>query len=172
MDASFFTQKIGPAPVWAYGALGLGAALVVANYRAGKNPPKGAASDTADDTVPQDQVPAYITQNYITVNNEGDDAPTVPGVPTTPTVPPVAPPKTPAPPKPPVVTKPRAKAQEYRVKHGDTLSSIAKRYHTTWQAIWKFNTTAGNRPAATIKTLKNRGPNLLYANELILIPPK
>lgn len=58
----------------------------------------------------------------------------------------------------------------YKVVHGDTLSSIAARYHTTAAKLWAFNTTAGNRPAATIATLKKRGPNLLYAGETILIP--
>jgi LysM repeat protein len=56
------------------------------------------------------------------------------------------------------------------VKKGDTLSAIAAKYHTTWQALWKWNTTKGNRPASTIATLLGRGPNDLVVGEEIDIP--
>lgn len=83
--------------------------------------------------------------------------------------------KTPAPAKkPPVTVKKPTPAKkpplQYKVVHGDTLSSIAARYHTTAAKLFAYNTTPGNRPAATIATLKKRGPNLLYAGETILIP--
>lgn len=69
----------------------------------------------------------------------------------------------------PGAPKPRA---TYTVKHNDTLTSIARKYGTTADALFKYNTTPGVRPAATEATLKKRGKNLLYANEKILIPPK
>ena len=73
--------------------------------------------------------------------------------------------------KPPTQGAPKP-AGTYTVKHGDTLTSIAKKYGFTWQELYKYNTTPGVRPASTEATLKKRGPNLLYANEKILIPPK
>ena len=56
----------------------------------------------------------------------------------------------------------------YTVKRGDTLSGIAKKYHTTWQTIWNFNLKY--RSAATRAILKARGPNLIYAGQTFWIP--
>lgn len=169
------TKKVGPMPMWAWGAAGLGAALaysLISRAKASKD--SSADSDTATaTTVPADQIPDFI--NQVTVNNPAGPGPVAtapPSTPSTPTAPPVAPPKTTTP-APPSTSKPApAKAISYKVKSGDTLSSIAKRYGTTWQSLWSYNTTSGNRPADTIKTLKSRGPNLLYAGETILIPSK
>lgn len=61
-------------------------------------------------------------------------------------------------------------AISYRVVAGDTLSSIAAKYHTTAAALYAYNTTPGVRPASTIATLKKRGPNLIYSGETILVP--
>lgn len=167
-----WVKKMGPLPMWGWGAVLLGLALVYSFISRGKAPKKddAPAEDTAD-TVPADQVPSYINQNYITTNVTGPAAPAGPA----PVVPPTAPGKVTGTPKPgPVVVAkpPPKKAIEVRVKHGDTLSSIAKKYGTTWQSLFAYNTTAGIRPAQTIKVLKQRGPNKLFANELILIPPK
>ena len=60
----------------------------------------------------------------------------------------------------------------YRVKKGDTLTSIAKKYGVSEANLWAYNTTKGVRPASTISLLKSRGQNLLFSNEEILIPPK
>lgn len=68
----------------------------------------------------------------------------------------------------PPSNKPRA---TYTVKKGDSLSDIAKKYGISEATLWKYNITAGVRPAATIATLKARGQDLLYSNEKILIPP-
>lgn len=43
----------------------------------------------------------------------------------------------------------------YRVRSGDTLSSIAKRYHTYWQTLAKIN--------------KLKNPNLIYVGQLLRI---
>lgn len=74
--------------------------------------------------------------------------------------------------KPPTTSGPPKPRATYVVKKGDTLSGIAKKYGTTATALFKYNTTKGVRPAETIATLKKRGPNLIYSNEKILIPPK
>lgn len=46
----------------------------------------------------------------------------------------------------------------YRVKSGDTLSSIAAEFHTTWEAIYDANRD------------KISNPNLIYPNEVLVIP--
>lgn len=56
----------------------------------------------------------------------------------------------------------------YKVKKGDTLSGIAKKYGTTASAIWKYNLK--NRKPSTAKTLKKRGPNLIYRGGSFYIP--
>lgn len=67
-------------------------------------------------------------------------------------------------------------ARVYRVQPRDTLSSIAAKFDIpSWQTLWDYNIGTGpgtaNRPAGTILTLKDRGPDLLYAGEEIYIPP-
>lgn len=87
----------------------------------------------------------------------------------------VKPPAKPAPvkatPKKPAPVKaPAKKPIAYKVVHGDNLSTIAAKYHTTAAKLFTYNTTPGVRPAATIAELKKRGPNLIYAGETIYIP--
>jgi len=86
---------------------------------------------------------------------------------------PVTPPAKP-PTKPPTKTPPKPAAPKYtvyKVQHGDNLSTIAAKYHTTWQALWSFNTGSNSpRDASAKATLLKRGPNLLYAGEEIYIP--
>lgn len=172
-------KKLGPLPAWGWGAILLAAALL---WSLGQS--RAQEKDTADtgtevQTVPSDQVPDFISQVYsTTINNlPAPTAGTSPKPPPTNTLPkpvdapPVSPPKqtTPAAPAKPKPAAPK-KPISYKVKSGDTLSSIAKKYGTTWQKLWAYNTKAGVRPADTIKTLKARGPNLLYSGETILIP--
>lgn len=52
----------------------------------------------------------------------------------------------------------KAKPKSYTVRSGDNLSAIAKRYHTSWQAI--YNANRGR--------IKN--PNLIYPGEKLVIP--
>lgn len=83
---------------------------------------------------------------------------------------PVVPPNNPPPNNPPPV-KPPGKVPPhdvYVVKRGDTLSSIAKHFNTSWQAIWSFNLKY--RSPATIAILKARGPNRIYAGQTFWIP--
>lgn len=176
-------KKLGPLPAWAWGGILLAAALLwsLGQSRAqAKDTGAGDATSGGEvGTVPSDQVPDFISQVYsTTINNLPSPTPETPppaDTPPTKTAPPSSPPKTTTPPKstPKPAPKPAAKKPiSYKVKHGDSLSSIAKKYGTTWQALWAYNTKAGVRPADTIKTLKARGPSLLYSGETILIPQK
>lgn len=56
----------------------------------------------------------------------------------------------------------------HKVKRGETLSTIAKKYGTTWQTIWNFNLKY--RSASTRAILKARGPNLIFAGSTFWIP--
>jgi LysM repeat protein len=58
----------------------------------------------------------------------------------------------------------------YKVKKGDTLSGIAKKYGISTSALWNYNLK--NRKASTVKTLKKRGPNLIYRGGTFYIPKK
>lgn len=178
---SLLTSKWGPMPVWAWAGIGLVAAWLYAKWRSGQQSKTQAAqqADTAD-AEPTDVAPQFIIEN----NMPGIGAPTTPQAPiTTPAgpVPVTVPPgKSPSPPGVPVKKPPPPRQVHpgknkkpplaYKVKSGDKLSTIAERHHTTWQALWTYNTTPGNRPADTIKTLKDRGPDLIFPGETILIP--
>lgn len=182
--------KAGPLPVWAWAGLGtVLLAIVLMRKKAKSTDTSKAAADqsnanlgsaaelanmfTVAGLMPYQGGDVYI--NTTETNNEGPSKPhptplpqPIPGGGDHPGKPPTGgghkPPTGPSGPP-----KPRS---TYVVKHGDTLSGIAKKYGTSWQALFKYNTTSGVRPAETIATLKKRGPNLLYANEKILIPPK
>lgn len=165
------TRKVGPLPVWAWGGLGLGAALAVASWRRSKGGAgnEGAAAPGVDDGVldalPETLQPIYVDADQYTITlpevPPGGGRPPTSPAPETPPAPPTAPAKTPP--------KPRA---EYRAKKGDTLEAIAKKYGLTWQALFRYNTTPGVRPADTIQIIKNRGPKDIHVDSLWLIPPK
>lgn len=180
-ERSLLTSKVGKVPVWVLALGGLVLAWLYAKWRDTKAAAAAANTEqvaTATEAQGQDVAPQFIIENNMPAEA---GAPAAPSAPVTPTSPPpvVTPPgkspnpPTTTPPKKPPARKPPAKKKPpivHRVKHGETLSSIAKHYHTTASALWKYNTTAGNRPAHTIATLKKRGPDLLYAGEEIDIP--
>lgn len=116
-------------------------------------------------------------------------SPTSPDQPPPTTTPPPKPkpphPPTPSDPKPPVVKPPPkpkppvpGRTPPYRTvritKSGQTLSSLVATYnakyktHHTWQSVWDFNLKY--RSAATVKTLKARGPNKTYVGSSFWIP--
>jgi hypothetical protein len=64
----------------------------------------------------------------------------------------------------------RPSYEEYRVKPGENLSSIAKRYGLTWQDIWNYN--LAERSPETVNILKGRGPNKTYSNSMFYIPDR
>lgn len=182
-----FTRKLGPAPLWVWMLAGLGIALAISAIRGNRQKAAQAANaqpsaaGTGAGAGPS-QVPPFIIQNFPGSGVPGPQGPAgatgpagptgAAGAPGAPAAPPVVPPAVPTPPQgtPPPPSAPR-EPLEYRVKPGDTLSSIAQRYGTSAQRLWQYNTSAeGGRPQSTINTLLQRGPNLLYSNELILIP--
>jgi len=71
-------------------------------------------------------------------------------------------------PKPKPKPKPTPGHRLYTVKRGDNLSSIASKNGMQWQDIWNYNLK--NRNPATVKTLKKRGPNLIYKGSTFYIP--
>lgn len=84
---------------------------------------------------------------------------------------PVIPPTNPPPNNPPPTKPPDNKIPPHIVhvvKRGETLSTIAKKYGTTWQTIWNFNLKY--RSAATRAVLRARGPNLIFAGSTFWIP--
>jgi LysM repeat protein len=175
--------KLGPFPVWVWAGLGT---ILLAVFLMRKKSQSGNDKAAADQSN-ADLGSAAELANMFTVAGlmpyQGGDV----YVNTTTTTPPPKSGGTPwQPPKPPVhalpvlpkpgskptkptVPKPRA---TYVVKKNDTLTKIAKQYGVSVATLWKYNTTAGVRPAQTIATLKKRGPNLIFPNEKILIPPK
>lgn len=191
---TFLTKKAGALPVWGWALLGLILAYAYSRYQSNKATKADNATTSASTVAgePNTSPPEFVIEENlppgaptdVTVNTPVTVSP--PGMAPAPPVggghhPPVGEPPPPVrgtgpspaptpphagPPSPPGRKEPIV----YRVVHGDTLSSIAARYHTTWQALWAYNTTPGNRPASTIATLKQRGPNLIYAGEEILIP--
>lgn len=136
----------------------------------------GSASQLANEFWQAGIMPFMGGDVYVTQTNTNNPAPT-PGTPV-----PTGPGPKPPPPKaggvvvikPPV--KPSTAPLVYRVKKGDTLDAIAKRYGLSWKQLYTYNISTGakgaNRPASTIATLKSRGPDYLVSNEEIDIPKK
>jgi LysM repeat protein len=184
-------------PVWLWALIGLAVAWAYAKYKSSKATSAAATAATSSDTTEGTEAvaPQFVIENNLPTDNLTVNTTSTPvQTPTGPNPPVVTPPGTaPGPPvatnpdkppttgKPPVTTKPPVRVVkppvskkkppiQYKVVHGDTLSSIASRYHTTVDKLWTYNTTPGVRPADTIATLKSRGKNLLFAGETILIP--
>lgn len=189
-SGNFLTQKAGPLPVYAWAGGGLGVALLIAKFRAAKQDQAAAKQQQPATTLasqPEGTAPQFVIQNmYPWAPSQPVQGPvtappvvTPPGTTTTPPVigkppvqgPPVQGPAPTSPTTPPAAGVSKPAAQWYTVVHGDTLSSIAKRYGTTADKIWQYNTTPGNRNAEAIATLRSRGPNLIYAGTKFLIPP-
>jgi len=191
------TQKKGPLPVWAWAGLGLAGAYAYSRYKAGKTSSSTSTATTAGTAAvgePAGTPPDFVIENNlpgapasIPAAPAGAPTPSTPITPGTP-LPVVTPPNTvPWPPilvKPPVPPTPAPPGKapspapppvhrgplSYVVVTGDNLSSIAAKHGTSASALYAYNTTPGNRPAATIATLKQRGPDLIFPGETILIP--
>lgn len=195
-NESFLAAKWGPLPVWAWAALGLVIAYVFNKYRASKQPAPATDTSTATTSsaqaegqavapqfiIEENQAPEYNVQTVTTGGNPGERA----HAPTPTPPPPVSAPVTPTAPNPPVTsppvskqpsktTPPKAKPPiEYRVPagSGESFTSIAKKfgYKAGGQALYQYNITSSPHSAAAKNTMKARGPNLLYGNELVYIP--
>lgn len=174
-------SKIGGIPVWVIAVVGTG---ILTFFLWRKSSSQADATQAAADQTSTDLGSAAELANffdtsglmpyqggdvYVTqTNNPGNTGGTVSQPPTT------TPPSTGGvtTPKPPATAKPF----EYKVKKGDSLVAIAKKYGLTATQLYDYNIGTGskgaNRPASTIATLKSRGPNLLYSGETIDIPKK
>lgn len=184
-------SKLGPLPVWGWtllGTIALALFLIRQKNKSGDtsqaaadqtNSNLGSAAELANMFEVAGLMPYQGGDVYINTTTTQNPPPSK----TTPTPPTTKPPTTTPPTTKPPTSKlptpgtkkpsgPPKPVATYRVKKGDTLSSIAKKYGFTWQQLYKYNTTSGVRPASTIATLKARGPNKLFSNEAILIPPK
>ena len=194
--ASPFTRQVGPLPMWGWMGLLLAAAVVYSQWHKNKAAAAAANTNTAGTVQDSSQTPPFIIQNYTSYPGTGAQGPQGPPGPTGPPGasgtgstggvwsgganhpggPVSSPPSTPTPTPPPVSTTTNAQPVVYRVQPGDTLTSIAAKYHVPggWQALYNYNIGTGpgtaNRDASTIATLKQRGPNLIYSNEAIYIP--
>lgn len=181
-----FTRKLGPLPVWAWMGVGLGMALAVSLWR--KNKTASTASTTTAGTATtatSTQTPPFIIQNYTGAGAQGPAGPAGPAgstgatgaTGTTGATGSVGVTGTPIPQpgtgkKPPAGGGKNPQPIVYRVKPGDTLSSIAERYHVPGgpQALYNYQLSSPLRSAQAKQEIKQRGPNLLYSNEEILIP--
>lgn len=183
VSGNLLQQKWGPLQVWVWALIGLGAAYLYAKHKAASTSSTQTATTATAAGEPATSPPQYVIENNLPPSGAPPIPPT-PGTTSSPPVitppgtgvtPPIAvqggnPPKAGGPPTPVSAPPPPASPISYTVVSGDTLSSIAAKYGTTWQTLWAYNTTPGNRPAQTIAILKQRGPNLIYAGETILIP--
>lgn len=180
--AGFLATKLGPLPLWAWGAAGIAVLLYI---RMRSNAATAAAAPVATDTAGASQIPQFINQTYTTVTPPvADPEPAPPGGPPVVKPPvvkkPILLPPVKKPPikvvKPPVVVKPShpapvpphkapvaPRAVVYTVVAGDNLSSIAARYNTTWQTLWNNNRAAGGGLS------QNTNPNLIYAGQKIVV---
>lgn len=197
-SSEFLTQKAGVLPVWGWGALGLGAAYAYSRYQANKAG-QGTATTATTDAAGQStsSAPQFIIENNeppggwgsvsVPVNITSPAPVPVTTPPGTGTGPPVTTPPPPSHPiqggqppsqgppqssKPTPAPKPAPKAPiAYKVQHGDNLSTIAAKYHTTAAALFSYNTgpQSPHSPQARAELLK-QGKNLIYAGQTIYIP--
>jgi len=187
-DEFGLTSTIGPLPVWGWMGISLALVLIYTQWRKNKTASKTSTTATAPPTTATDQTPPFIIQNYTQTpaGVPGPAGPSGPAGPTGATGPaggttpghnpfpnPIPVPVGPAQP----VSMPTTKQPlAYRVKPGDTLAKIASAYHVNGgaQALYQFNIGSGpgsaNRSAKDVATLKQRGPDLIYSNEVIYIP--
>jgi len=170
------TTPIGPLPLWGWMGIVLALVVLYSQWRKNKAAAKPASTATPA-TSTTDQTPPFIIQNY-TQTTPGPAGATGPAGPTGATGPAGGPsigPTVPSP-LPPVHAPVTVKPMAYRVKPGDTLDKIASANHVAGggQTLFEYNIGTGpfsaHRSAQDIATLKQRGPNLLYSNEVIYIP--
>lgn len=80
---------------------------------------------------------------------------------------PTIPPPTPKPVPKPAPKPTPGKHTYYTVRRGDSLTKIAKAYHTTWQNLFNENRIGRRRPDGKMGTIAN--PNLIFPGQVILI---
>lgn len=146
------TKKVGPFPVYVYGIIGVGAVSVGLYLRKRtKGPSLGEPGNLPDDEYPVESGTSFPATQEGPPNGYGpiNINPVI-------NLPPLGHPVWTTPPKPPPIVrkppvhitpkwpkaptpKPKPPIKVYTVARGDTLSAIARRYHTTWQKIFAMN---------------------------------
>lgn len=183
MELTFWKEKSGPLPNWAWGGLGLGAAVAYSSWR--KNKADGDKADTATSTssgieLPGDVAPTYVFQNYdqdVTTINEapaGGGRPPVttlpaplPGPAPKPSTPKPRPPTTPKPPSAPKgkwVTV--AKWNSKKAPWNSTIWGITTKLlgaKAQWQAVW-------NAPQNAALKTKRKDPTKIQAGDKVWVP--
>ena len=162
-----FTHKLGPLPMWAWVAIGAAVILGWAYY---KNKTTAAASTSSTDTTgtSASDVPQFVNQTYTTVQAPAVQSEQEPPEPPEPSK---GPPGFHPPVKvfPPVVKPPVPKPgphgipifnATYIVRKGDTLNSVAKKFHITREELAHANgygTGAGLRTGEKLKVPEPAG---------------
>lgn len=172
---NFLTRKVAGMPMWIVLLAGLGALLAVTMWRSNKAGQKAQDTSSADTASAQD-VPPFIIQNF----ESGPGAPGAPGPagPRGRQGPPGHQTQGGKPPNPPGRKPPPTfNFIPYRIKHGDTLSSIAKKHHLdTWTDVFEATTQANaQRPnratRAILETMEKAGAKgRLPAGKIIYLP--
>ena len=156
-----FTNRIGPLPMWAWVAV-IGGVIIAWSFYKNKTSAASTAADTTGTSAAD--VPQFVNQTYTTVQapavqDDQDTGPAGPPGPPGPAGPPVKVfppfrPPVPAPrPHPPVPHVPIFNAT-YIVRKGDTLNTVAKKFHVTREELAHANgygTGAGLRTGEHLK---------------------
>jgi hypothetical protein len=193
----FFQRKVFGVKTW---VLMLGLTIAILSWSLIKARKNGNASSTSSTTTGTNSgtnaqyTPPYVIETNVNeapvnVTQTDDDEPIPvdrpPGGPPRrrprpikgPPPPVPGPPSSPPPSGVPVKSKPPAPGYTvYRVKPRDNLTTIARHFKVFQTnpnpglALYNYQLTAGLRSPADQKTLRQRGPNLIFPNEEIYIP--
>jgi hypothetical protein len=182
-SGSLLTRKWGPLPVWAWGGIGVGLAIIYRAYAGSKD---AAQQETSTTDFGGTTTPPTVYQDYITITNPIITNPDEPpgqgrGEPPQTTTPPATPtPSTPRPGKPPIrfpgptpthggqkgtgrwVTV--AKWTAKNAPWNSTISGIAAHYNIkNWQSVWNLPQNASLRA-------RRKQPNLIQPNDRVWVP--
>jgi len=169
---SFFQTRWGPLPVWAWGLLGIGAAIAYRAWQANKD-----AQATTGQTVtaPADTTPGPVYQEYLTVNTPvtvppGQGRQEPPGGPASGTDSGAAAPPRPPAPAPPTAPAPAgryitvAKWTASNTAWNSTISGIASHFGVkSWQSIW-------NDPHNAALKSRRKDPKLIQPGDKVWVP--
>lgn len=176
----FWKKKMGPLPNWAWGALGLGAAVAYSSWQ--KNKADGEKADptsTSGINMPESIQPTYVFQDSDTTNITWPDRPAGGGRPPVTTLPAPAPstgykppavpppPRTPAPPASPTgkyvtVTKFTTKNPPWNSTiWGITTKLLGPK--AQWQAVW-------NAPQNAALKTKRKDPTKIQPGDKVWVP--
>lgn len=182
MALEFWKQKTGPLPNWAWGGLGLGAAVAYSSWRRNKQAgeEEAATSTSSGIELPGDVAPTYVFQNYDQDVTTINTAPAGGGRPPITTLPkpvpwPPAKPKPPARPKPSTPKPPGAPTgrwvtvTKWKAKDtpwNSTIWGITNRLlgpKAQWQSVW-------NAPQNKALRDKRKDPTKIQPGDKVWVP--